>query len=120
MAVVTEKRLETKFVKWAKEHGAMTVKGPTAQSKGFPDRIVILPNGGGTLYIEFKGSSYYGLTPLQEWWKETLLASNPNRYFVVDSEHTLTHVITVAEAFIEAGNTLIKEEHTTVEIFIHK
>ena len=88
MATV-EKYIEKKFVEWCEKNGAKAVKGPTANSKGFPDRIVVLPRNGGTIYVEFKGDGYYDLTPTQKWWKALIESSSPNRYFKVSSNKRL-------------------------------
>ena len=106
-----EKLLENRFVKWAKEQDIMPVKGPVATSKGFADRIVILPKGGGTLYIEFKGSSVsYDLTPLQEWWKENYVDSAPHRYYVVEDEASLKKAQSVCMKFINQGELLTRAD----------
>jgi hypothetical protein len=102
----TEKRLETNFVAWCKSKGIYAMKGPTGTSKGFPDRFLQLPNLGGTIYVEFKGSSYYGLTPLQEWWKEYISSSSPHRYFVVDTDEDLEKLKRKCEHFISIGSAV--------------
>ncbi len=87
--MTTEKRLETNFVNWCKQHNIVPIKGPAMFVKGIPDRYVQLPNGGGTIYVEFKGTSYYGLTPLQIWWKNYLMNSDPHRYFYIETDEQL-------------------------------
>jgi len=75
-----EEYLESAFVKWCKQRDIVPIKGPAQTAKGFPDRFCQLPNGGGTIYVEFKGSSkYYDLTPMQVWWKDYIRASSPGR-----------------------------------------
>jgi hypothetical protein len=115
MATNVEARLEANFVKWCKEKGILAIKGPVGTSKGFPDRFLQLPNMGGTVYVEFKGSSYYGLTPLQEWWKEYILSSSPNRYFVVDNDLDLVRLKRRCEHFISIGVTLHAYETQLLE-----
>lgn len=84
-----EKPLERSFVKWCKEYGIRAVKGPAYTDAGIPDRIVVIPHGGGTIWVEFKGGTAYGLTPIQEWWKRLLISSDPKRYFCIDSKEDL-------------------------------
>lgn len=110
-----EKRLENNFVTWCRARDIEPIKGPTATSKGFPDRFLQLPKGGGTIYVEFKGSSYYSLTPLQQWWKQYLLESNPNRYFVVDTEEDLAKLKIRCETLIMIGSTLVAQERELIE-----
>lgn len=98
-----EKRLESRFCNWCKDKGVITVKGPSMLAKGFPDRIVILPNGAGTLYVEFKGDLYYGLTQLQEWWQRQLVYSAPRRHYVVDTDEKLEALKDVCCKLIDAG-----------------
>lgn len=96
-----ENVLENKFVDYVKDIGGRAVKGPAFQYKGIPDRIAILPNGGGTVWVEFKNGEYQ-LQPLQQWWKSLLVNSDPNRYFVVDSYEAL-------DKCIQACNNLINK-----------
>jgi hypothetical protein len=110
MRVVTESSLETNFCKWCKEHDIIPIKGPVAQSKGFPDRFVQLPNGGGTIYVEFKGTSNYDLTPMQRWWGEYLKNSNPNRYFTVSTPEELNMLKQRCLEFIAIGDPLVSYE----------
>lgn len=105
-----EKRLEADFCRWCQSKQIVPIKGPVVTSKGFPDRFVQLPNGGGTIYVEFKGTSYYDLTPLQVWWKNYLLASNPHRYFLVATDEELAFVKQRCELFISLGPELINFE----------
>ncbi len=106
-----EKRLENNFVKWCRERDIEPIKGPTATSKGFPDRFLQLPTGGGTIYVEFKGSSYYSLSTLQQWWKNYIQQSSPNRYFVIDTEEQLALLKQRCEQFIAIGPQLVKYEY---------
>jgi len=89
MEYATEQALEREFVNWCKDLDIQCIKGPSMFAKGFPDRFWQLPNGGGSVYCEFKGTSYYGLTKMQEWWQRYLVYSNPNRYFVVENKEEL-------------------------------
>lgn len=88
-----EKYLEHKFVAWCKANGVLAVKGDANMYKGIPDRIVILPKGGGTIWVEFKGDSYYQLTPMQLKWQEWLMASDSTRYFVINDKEELQRLI---------------------------
>jgi hypothetical protein len=115
MATTIEKRLETNFVNWCKLKGIFPIKGPVGTSKGFPDRFVQLPNLGGTIYVEFKGSSYYTLTPLQEWWKEYILSSSPNRYFIIDNDEDLVKLKRRCEYFISIGSAMFAYENQMLE-----
>lgn len=114
---MTEKYLESNFVKWCRDQQIEPIKGPVATSKGFPDRFLQLPKGGGTIYVEFKGSSDYGLTPLQEWWKEYLLESSPNRYFVVDNKEDLEELKMRCREFIVIGKTLTSLETNLLQTY---
>lgn len=100
-----EKPLERKLCEWAKSIGAEPVKGPSYTNKGIPDRIIVLPNGGGTVWVEVKGGTYYQLTPMQQWWKALLLNSDPERYFVIDNKEDLQKVIDACLRFIDIANS---------------
>ncbi len=99
-----EKALEKKFCDWVKVIGGIAVKGPAPMYKGIPDRIAVLPHGGGTVWVEFKGGTYYSLTPMQLHWRKMLMESDPDRYFLVDNIDDLAHVISACETFMEMGN----------------
>ena len=105
-----EKRLESNFVKWCKDKEIIAVKGPAHNAKGFPDRFLQLPNGGGTIYVEFKGDTYYGLSKIQEWWGEYIKESSPHRYFVVGSDEELARLKRACEFFIKHGPNLLAQE----------
>lgn len=107
---MTEKALENNFTAWCKERKIVPIKGPVTTSKGFPDRFLQLPNGGGTIYVEFKGTNYYSLTPLQAWWRDYLKASNPNRYFLVEDKEGLERLKMRCLSFIAIGEALVKYE----------
>ena len=116
--VSTEARLEKKFVQWCKDKDIIPIKGPSHLAKGFPDRFIQLPNGGGSAYIEFKGTSVaYDLTPMQVWWKEYLTNSNPNRYFVVENKQQLTELFEKLEVLIGIGVTLVGLETKLIKSF---
>jgi hypothetical protein len=106
----TESRLEHNFCDWCKAKQIVPVKGPSQIVKGFPDRFMQLPNGGGTIYVEFKGTSYYGLTPIQVWWKNYLIASSPNRYFLVETDEQLDALKARCLRFIAIGAKLTAYE----------
>ena len=95
-----EKPLERKFCAWLKSIDGKPVKGPSYTDKGIPDRICVLPHGGGTVWIEFKGNTYYQLTPMQQVWRERIIDSSPDRYFLVDTEEDLKHVIDACKRFM--------------------
>lgn len=105
-----EKRLESKFVAWCRAQNIEPIKGPVATSKGFPDRFLQLPKNGGTIYVEFKGSSDYWLTPLQIWWSEYLCASNPNRYFIVDTDVDLENLKAKCVQLMLIGDCVVAYE----------
>ena len=98
-----EKTLEKKFVEAISAMGGRAVKGPAYQYKGIPDRIAVLPNGGGTVWVEFK-NGVYTLQPLQLYWKNLLTGSDPDRYMIVDSEESLTNCINKCKSFCKKGN----------------
>lgn len=95
-----EKPLERKFCKWLKSIGGEPVKGPSFTNKGIPDRICVLPKGGGTIWVEFKGGTYYQLTPIQMWWRDKLIDSDPNRYFMVDTDEDLEKLIETCKSLM--------------------
>lgn len=103
---MTETQLESAFVRWANSLDIRAFKGATANMKGFPDRFVHLPNGGGTVYVEFKGTSSYGLSPTQKWWKKYLLASSPHRYYIVDTPEKLQELIEICTALMQNGHRI--------------
>lgn len=100
-----EKPLEAKFCKWLRSVGGEPVKGPSYTNKGIPDRICVLPNGGGTIWVEFKGGTYYQLTPIQQWWKDLLISSDPSRYFLIDTQEDLERLIETCKRLIDNNNT---------------
>lgn len=112
---MTEQALERNFVQWLKGYKVVGIKGPAQTAKGFPDRFFQLPRGGGTVYVEFKGTSYYTLTPIQVWWKNYLLDSSPHRYFVVENEVELEHLKKMCIAFMEIGAKLVVYEQQLLE-----
>lgn len=99
-----EKLLERKFCEWIKSIKGEAVKGPSYTNSGIPDRIVVLPNGGGTIWVEFKGGTYYQLTPIQQWWKDLLMNSDPTRYFCVDTKEDLDRLIETCKRLIDTSN----------------
>lgn len=99
-----EKYLERKFNDYIKSIKGMSVKGPSYMYTGIPDRIVVLPNGGGTLWVEFKGGTYYQLQPMQKVWRDILINSDPNRYFLVDNKEDLQNLIETCERLIDTSN----------------
>lgn len=105
-----EKRLEKNFCDWARDLDIVPVKGPANTARGIPDRFMGLPHGGGTIWVEFKGSSYYGLQPMQKWWRDYLIDSSPNRYFVVDNDEDLEHLKSMCMKFIRIGKDLTAYE----------
>lgn len=104
---MTEKALEQRFVKWCQSKDIIPIKGPSMIVKGIPDRYIQLPNGGGTVYVEFKGTSYYGLQPMQEWWKKYLTAADPHRYFLIENLDELEAMFAKLEALIAIGPDLV-------------
>lgn len=110
-----EKRLEADFVKWCQFKQIVAIKGPVMTAKGFPDRFLQLPKGGGSIYVEFKGTSYYDLLPLQKWWEEYLMGSNPHRYFLVDDDEKLDYLKKMCEKFIRIGSILVAVEHSLLK-----
>ena len=94
---------EKKFCKWINSIGGKHFKGPAMIVKGIPDRIAFLPNLGGTVYVEFKESELRDLEPMQKWWRNVLINSDPNRYFVVDNEKSLEYTINRCKRLIEIG-----------------
>ena len=100
-----EKYLEHKFNEFIKSIKGMSIKGPAFMYTGIPDRIAVLPNGGGTIWVEFKGGTYYQLQPMQVWWKELLISSDPNRYFLVDNKEDLDRLIETCKRLIDNNNT---------------
>ena len=96
-----EKYLEHKLCEWVKSIKGKAVKGPSYTDKGIPDRIIILPKGGGTVWVEVKGGTYYQLTPMQKWWKDLLLDSDPDRYFCIDTKDDLEQFIKRCESLID-------------------
>lgn len=114
----TEKRLESIFVRWCQSKEIVAIKGPVVTSKGFPDRFLQLPKHGGTIYVEFKGTSYYDLTPLQEWWRDYIKASSPNRYFLIATDEELDVLKERCEFFIKYGNVITEVETNLLKEFL--
>jgi hypothetical protein len=112
---LTEKQLENRLVKWCKAQEIECFKG--TGHVGIPDRFFHLPYGG-TIYVELKGTSSYGLRPMQVWWRDMLRKSNPHRYFLVDDEETLKRLFLVCEALMECGKEVIMFERKLIEKYI--
>lgn len=104
---MTEAALEKRFVKWCQDRDIVPIKGPSMIVRGIPDRYIQLPHGGGTLYIEFKGNTYYGLQPMQEWWKRYLTNADPLRYYLVSNLEELEQLYADIEKFIKVGPQVI-------------
>lgn len=96
-----EKYLESKFNDFIKSIKGMSVKGPAYMYSGIPDRIAVLPHGGGTIWVEFKGGTYYQLNPMQKVWRDILLDSDPSRYFLVDNKEDLKNLIETCKRLID-------------------
>ena len=105
-----EKRLENNFVEWCKKRDIIAIKGPAQTAKGFPDRFLQLPHGGGSIYVEFKGDSYYGLSKIQKWWKKYIKDSSPHRYFIVDDMKSLDRLKRACEFFMKHGEAMTNME----------
>lgn len=102
-----EKYLERKFNDYIKSIKGMSVKGPSHMYTGIPDRIAVLPNGGGTIWVEFKGGTYYQLQPMQKWWKELLVSSDPDRYFLVDTKEDLDKLVETCQRLIDTNKNTV-------------
>ncbi|MBO5712341.1 MAG: hypothetical protein J6R47_05820 [Acholeplasmatales bacterium] len=60
------------------------------------------------MWIEFKGGTSYQLTPMQKWWKNLLLSSDPERYFLVDTKDDLQRLIAKCQSMIDTDkNTVV-------------
>ena len=115
-----EKYLEKKLVEWVRSIGGEAFKGPSAQYRGIPDRIVVLPMGGGTVWVEVKGGTDYGLTPMQVQFKKRLKDSNPNRYFVIDTKEDLERLIAICKCYIaESIRIWDSEAHAVSNHFMY-
>ena len=116
-----EKYLENKFVEWCDEIGGKAFKGPAMQYKGFPDRFAILPNNGGTVYVEFKGGTEYGLTAMQKHFGRMITASDPMRYFVVDTKEDLAYLIECCKQFMNIGDVIVRvEQQAMQDVYVPK
>lgn len=102
-----EKYLERKFNEFIKSIKGMSVKGPSYMYTGIPDRIVVLPKGGGTIWVEFKGGTYYQLQPMQKVWREILMDSDPDRYFLVDNKEDLDNLIETCKRLIDTDTETV-------------
>ena len=111
-----EKTLEKNFVSFIENicingYYGKAIKGPSYMYTGIPDRIAILPGGGGTVWVEFKGGTYYGLTPKQVEWKQRLINSDPSRYFCIDTKEQLEELKNYCLTLIKSkNNDTIKPE----------
>jgi hypothetical protein len=117
---MTEQYLESHFVKWCKDHDVTAVKGPVGLSKGFPDRFVALPNGAGTIYVEFKGTSDYGLSKMQLYWKQLLRDSDPYRYFVIETKEQVLALENFCQGLIDSGPTLLEKENEIIDTLLKR
>lgn len=107
----SEAALKKDFSDWCQFRDIQPLYMPRSISKGFPDRYIQLPSGGGTFYVEFKGSSiYYGLDAMQKWWQKKLLDSSPHRYIVVDDEESLAKAKQMCLDLIKIGPNVIEYE----------
>jgi len=68
--MASEKIIERFCVEEAKRRGGEAVKGNAMNTRGFPDRTILLP-GGVSGFLELKGSAGR-TTKLQDYWLEKL------------------------------------------------
>lgn len=87
---MTEQRLESHIVDWAKAQGGIALKGATNFDTGYPDRVLYIP--GGHAHVEVKGTSKrYHLNEKQKVWAGRIIASR-TPYFIVESMDSLNHM----------------------------
>lgn len=106
-----EKYLERTFNNWLRStfEWEGSVKGPAHTNRGVPDRIIVLPKQGGTIWVEFKGDlPSYKFDPesMQGEWMRMLQESNPNRYFFVETAADLVRLKQACLVFMSIGQQL--------------
>ena len=88
---VLEKTIENKFVKIAKDRGCKCLKINGLGQRSWPDRLVLIPNGG-LVMIEFKKPGGK-LTPGQEQLHEELLEMGHEVHVCYSVEEALELVV---------------------------
>jgi hypothetical protein len=66
------------------------------------------------VWVEVKGGTAYGLTPMQRQFKTRLMDSNPNRYFVLDTKEDLERLIAICKCYISEGLVIRELESRAV------
>jgi len=84
-----ESSIEKSFLRKVKALGAITYKMASQYTSGWPDRLVVLPNGK-CVFIEFK-TPKGKLTPRQEFQIERLRSMNQQVYVARSADEALAY-----------------------------
>jgi len=71
MSLLETKSVQAPIIKWARERGILAIRFTPYGEKGWPDWILVLPNGK-VLWVEFKKPEEEKPEPLQEYRHEQL------------------------------------------------
>lgn len=90
----SEKWLEAAFCRAVKRCGAVALKYSNGNETGFPDRMVLLPNGN-VLWVEFKSKGKHP-SPVQ-CVRKLQLENLGHEVYVVDSVASMDSVLDIVE-----------------------
>jgi hypothetical protein len=92
---ILEKEIEEKLKVSLESLGCMVFKFVSPGRAGVPDRLILLP-GGSCFFVELKRPGQK-LRPLQQFWKDKLMAQGAC-YYLVDSFEAVDEVVMDAKA----------------------
>ena len=93
VSMLLERDLERYFTAQCKKHGLMTLKLHVRFSRGWPDRLVLLPNGE-ILWVELKRPG--GQVSALQAKTHADMAKRGHHVHVIDSKEGIDHVLATA------------------------
>lgn len=91
-----EKEIERKLVALVKRYGGRCDKVINQSMAGFPDRLLMFP-GGLTIYLETKRPKGGRYSPLQNKWRDWLVAMGHHYYRIKDTEQLAAFELVMAD-----------------------
>lgn len=85
-----EKAIELKLRKVVEQAGGVAIKYPATLVAGFPDRIILMPNGR-VSFVEVKAPGKKP-TAIQQWWHTKLIGLG-FKVYVIDSVEQIKEVL---------------------------
>lgn len=87
---ILESRVEKMLVDACKAAGIPTVKSENVD-KGFPDRMLFVPNHG-VIFVEIKNKTNYVRQARQKRWAKRIIAAK-GKYYCIDGEQEMRQFI---------------------------